>query len=388
MTLFFKRVALEKMPPYGRQVSEVPLQLGVVLRPRTVCLGKELCMMGNGRFDGWPHIIYSQQFSREWLEKMMFPMARSMRLIFQKGGDQFLKGRRMVTLFYRPSTRTRGSFQMAMSYQGGEVAFATENAEKFSSAEKGESLEHATKVWCGYRPDVIVLRHYEEGAAERATRVSSVPIINAGDGPGQHPTQALLDIYTIQERLGRIDDISIAIVGDLKNGRTARSLAYLLAKFDGVRIHFVSPETQKMKKDVLSHLEEKKVSFTEDDDLAPVLQMADPDVIYMLRTQREHGSVVYDLTDRFVLNGEKARLAKKTAIFMHPLPIDSRVKEVRPEIEADPRSVFLTDQIESGLFVRMALLRMILAVPQKRWFGNRFGMWLADRRSRKVIVQG
>lgn len=312
-------------------------------------------------FDGWPHVVRSQQFSRQWIEEELFPLAREMKKVFGCGGNNVLGKKRMVALFYQPSTRTRGSFQLAMSYLGGEVSFATENAEEFSSAFKGESLDHTIKVWCRGRPDVIVLRHNKEGAAEAAAKISSVPIINAGDGPGQHPTQALLDIFTIQEKLGGIDGMSIAINGDLVNNRAARSLAYLLSKFNGVKIHFVSPPQQKMKQDVLSHLREKNTCFKEYDDLKSVLQIADVDVVYMLRTQREHGSVVYDLTDKYVLDGNTAKIAKKSAIFMHPLPIDSRVKEIKPEVENDPRSVFLTDQIDSGYYVRMALLKMILA---------------------------
>ena len=309
-------------------------------------------------FDGWPHIIRSQQFSREWIEKEFFPLAREMKQVFYAGGSKSLCGKRMVNLFYQPSTRTRGSFQMAMSYLGGMVAFATENAAKFSSAEKGESLEHTINVWNCYRPDVIVLRHDTEGSARVAACVSRVPIINAGDGAGQHPTQALLDIFTIQEKLGHIDGISIVINGDLVNNRAARSLAYLLSKFDGVKIHFVSPQMQKMKDDVLDHLREKQVVFTQGEFLAEVIPSAD--VVYMLRTQREYGSAVMDHDTRTVLIAETAKLAKKSAIFMHPLPIDSRVHEIAATVESDPRSVFLTDQVESGICTRMALLKMVM----------------------------
>jgi len=341
-------------------------------------------MRGNGYFDGWPHVVYSQQFSRSWLEREFFPRAREMKQAFCAGGSNLLHGKRMVALFYQPSTRTRGSFQMAMSYLGGEIAFATENAARFSSAEKGESLAHTIKVWNCYRPNVIVLRHDREGAAEIAAKNSSVPIINAGDGSGQHPTQALLDIFTIQQRLGHIDDISIVINGDLINNRAARSLVYLLSKFNNVKIHFISPPTQKMRDDVLNHLREKGISFTEGEILQEVIPAAD--VVYMLRTQREHGSVVFDNDDRHVLDASKASLAKPSAIFMHPLPIDSRVKEIKPEIEKDPRSVFLTDQVESGMCTRMALLSMVVTEHQKHWFVSRFGAWLATRKLRKVTA--
>ena len=311
------------------------------------------------RFEGWPHIIRSQQFSRKWIEEELFPLTKKMQQIIAAGGSNMLCGKSMKTLFFQPSTRTRMSFQMAMHHLGGSIPFATENADEFSSSVKGESTEHTIKVACSYYPSVIVMRHKKEGAAEVAARVSSVPIINAGDGTGQHPTQALLDIFTIQEKLGGIDGISIVINGDLVNNRAARSLAYLLSKFNGVKIHFVSPPCQKMKPDVLEHLQEKGTFFSEGENLAEVIPAAD--VVYMLRTQREHGSAVMDWDNRYVLDVQKADMAKKSAIFMHPLPIDSRVKEIKPEVENDPRSVFLTTQVQSGLFVRMALLKMILA---------------------------
>jgi len=335
-------------------------------------------MRSNGRFAGWPHVVYSQQFSREWIVEEFFPQAREMKKVFLAGGSNLLQGKNMVALFYQPSTRTRGSFQMAMTKLGGGVAFATENAAKFSSAEKGESLDHTIKVWNCYRPDVIVLRHDKEGAAEIAAKVSSVPIINAGDGPAQHPTQALLDVFTIQEKLGRIDGISIVISGDLANNRAARSLVYLLSKWNVV-IHFISPPVQSMKEDVLSHLRERGVSFTEGERLEEKIPLAD--VVYMLRTQREHGSAIFDYDSRYNLDAPKASLAKSSAIFMHPLPIDSRVKEINPEVEKDPRSVFLTDQVESGMCTRMALLSMVIAEKQ-RWLGSRFSYWLASKKRR------
>lgn len=310
-------------------------------------------------FDGWPHIIRSQQFSRKWIEEELFPEAKKMKKIVAAGGSKIFRGRSMMAIFWQPSTRTRMSFQMAMHHLGGEIPFATENAAEFSSTVKGESTEHTIKVACSYKPDVIVMRHKKEGSAAIAAKVSSVPIINAGDGTEQHPTQALLDIFTIHEKLGRIDGISVVINGDLINNRAARSLVYLLSKFDGVKIDFVSPPCQKMKPDVLDHLHEKGTSFTEGENLAEVIPGAD--VVYMLRTQREHGSAVMDHDDRYFLDAKKAKLAKDSAIFMHPLPIDSRVNEIKPEVQEDARSVFLTDQVPSGLFVRMALLKMILA---------------------------
>lgn len=317
--------------------------------------------MWNARFDGWPHVIKSQQFSRQWLENFFFPLSREARDIFKAGGNRSLTGKRMVTLFWQPSTRTRGTFQMAMSYLGGEIPFATENAEEFSSAKKGESLRHTILVWNHYKPDVIVMRHKKEGAAQLAAEISSVPIINAGDGPGQHPTQALLDVFTIQEKLGHIDGISIALVGDLKKGRTPRSLAYLLSKFEGVKIFLISPDISRMKDDVKEHLREKQVWFSEGNDIRKVAPIVD--AVYVIRDQKEysdgsHRPVSGD--DFLVIDKTVMALLPSHAIVMHPLPIDSEVEEIKPEVESDPRLICLTDQLDAGIFTKIALLRIML----------------------------
>ncbi len=317
----------------------------------------------DGKFEGWPHVVKSQQFSRTWFEKELFPTARRMKRLFHTRCSKPLHGKKMATVFYQPSTRTRASFEMAHDFLGGRVVFSTENAKEFSSAAKGESFRHTIQVFKRYQPDIIILRHHEEGAAELAASLCEIPVINAGDGPGQHPTQAMLDIFTITERLGGIDGISIAIVGDLAKNRAARSLAYCLAKFNGVTIHFVSPRDQQMKQDVRGYLRDKKVEFFEWEDIN--LVAARVDVIYMLRAQTEHGSAkngTYDeQNNQFFLDRRVAAIAKPSAVFLHPLPIDSAVCEIRPELEDDKRSVFLNDQVDSGMFVRAALLEMILA---------------------------
>ena len=181
------------------------------------------------------HIVESQQFSRALLEDL-FVLADDMKSQPHHYAGR-LKGQLMAALFYEPSTRTRLSFEAAMLRLGGRT-MGTDNAREFSSAAKGETIEDTIRIVSGYS-DVIVLRHYEQGAARRAAAVSSVPVINAGDGPGQHPTQALLDLYTISDEIGHVDGIRIAMVGDLANGRTVRSLTYLLAKFRDIRVCFV-----------------------------------------------------------------------------------------------------------------------------------------------------
>jgi len=304
------------------------------------------------------HIIEAQQFSREWLEEELFPLADEMEEIARKGGSSDLFGKRMITFFYEPSTRTHASFQIAMYLLGGTVVFSTENAKYFSSLAKGETIEDTIRILTSYRPDVIVLRTDEEGMVKRAAKFSSVPIINAGDGPGQHPTQALVDIYTIKKELKRIDGISIAMVGDLARGRTVRSLSYLLGKFSDIKIYFVAPEAVKMRDDIKEYLKRHDIWFTEERDLRRVAPKVE--VIYQTRIQKERTNLLlsYEKEEGFyIVNQEILDLMKKEAIIMHPLP---RVNEISAEVDSDPRAAYFR-QAENGLYVRMALLKMILA---------------------------
>src|ERR1700680_219395 len=203
------------------------------------------------------HVIESQQFTRSVLEDLL-ARAEEIKAETHRFSGR-LNGRVMAALFYEPSTRTRLSFEAAMWGLGGQT-MGPDNAREFSSAAKGETLEDTIRIVSGYA-DVIVLRHYEEGAAKRAAAVSSVPIINAGDGPGQHPTQALLDLYTIKDELNKIDGIRVALVGDLPNGRTVRSLTYLLSKFKDIKIWFVAPPEVAMRDDIKAHLTEHNVPW-------------------------------------------------------------------------------------------------------------------------------
>jgi aspartate carbamoyltransferase catalytic subunit len=300
------------------------------------------------------HVIESQQFSRELLEEI-FNRADDLRRDPHRASGR-LQGRIMAALFYEPSTRTRLSFEAAMLRLGGRT-MGTDNASEFSSAAKGETLEDSIRIVSGYA-DVIVLRHSAEGAARRAAAVSDVPVINAGDGPGQHPTQALLDMYTLRDELGRIDGLKVAMVGDLANGRTARSLTYLLSKYRGIEIHFIAPAPVAMRQDIKDHLDERQVRWVESEDLESVLPVAD--VVYQTRIQKERFS---DLAAYQAVKGTyridattMARL-RPEAIVMHPLP---RVDEIAPEVDADPRAAYFR-QARNGLFIRMALLDMVLS---------------------------
>src|SRR5438093_7080037 len=228
------------------------------------------------------HVIEAQQFDAPTLAEL-FEVTQQMEKVAEGGGAFNYQNRIMATLFYEPSTRTRFSFETAMHRLGGRV-ISTENAAEFSSVAKGETLEDTIRIINGYA-DVIVMRHYEVGAAKRASAVSRIPVINAGDGVGQHPTQALLDLYTIRKEIGAIEGLRIAMVGDLAQGRTVRSLAYLLSKYRDVKIHFVAPPLLKMKQDILDHLREHHVWFTEETELEAVLP--EVDVVYQTRIQKE-----------------------------------------------------------------------------------------------------
>jgi aspartate carbamoyltransferase catalytic subunit len=300
------------------------------------------------------HVIESQQFSRSLLEELFVQTDEIKREAHRFSGR--LNGRVMAALFYEPSTRTRLSFEAAMLRLGGQT-MGTDNAREFSSAAKGETLEDTIRIVSGYA-DVIVMRHNEEGAAKRAAAVSTVPIINAGDGPGQHPTQALLDLYTIREELRRIDGIRIAMVGDLANGRTVRSLTYLLSKFKDLKIWFVAPPQVAMRDDLKAHLTEHNVPWIETEDLDAVLP--EVDVVYQTRIQKERFADPDEylaLKGIYKIDNRALGLMRKYAIVMHPLP---RVDEIAPEVDADPRAAYFR-QAHNGLQIRMALLDRLLS---------------------------
>jgi aspartate carbamoyltransferase catalytic subunit len=262
----------------------------------------------------------------------------------------------MAALFYEPSTRTRLSFESAMLRLGGRT-IGTDNAREFSSAAKGETLEDTVRILGGYA-DVIVLRHHEAGAAARAAAVSDVPVINAGDGKGQHPTQALLDLYTIKDELGRVDGVRVAIVGDLANGRTARSLAYLLSKYRDVELWFVSPPQVEMGRDIKDHLDRHEVAWHETGDLDAALPKVD--VVYQTRIQKERfaDQAAYQaVRGVYVIDADTMARLSPYAIVMHPLP---RVDEIDPAVDADPRAAYFR-QARNGVQIRMALLDMVLS---------------------------
>lgn len=299
------------------------------------------------------NVIHALQFDREMLEEL-FEVSNQMEKVSRT--DRSLHNHIMISLFYEPSTRTRFSFESAMIRLGGTV-ITTENASEFSSGAKGETLEDSIRVVSGYG-DVIVIRHPQPGSAETAARVANIPVLNAGDGAGQHPTQALLDIYTIYKELGRIDDLTIALVGDLANGRTVRSLAMLMGKnCNNIKIILVSPPNVKMKDDVKDFLTENNVPFEEKDNLKEVAGKAD--IIYQTRIQRERFTCREEYEKArgiFVVDKEIVDAMPEKSIIMHPLP---RVDEISYDVDDDPRAAYFR-QAHNGLFVRMALLKVLL----------------------------
>ncbi len=302
------------------------------------------------------HVVESQQFDREILE-LVFETADMMKedLAGERKLAKYLDGKIMASLFYEPSTRTRFSFESAMRRLGGAV-ITTENAREFSSAAKGESLADSTRIINGYA-DVIVMRHNEAGSAARAAEISKIPIINAGDGAGQHPTQALLDIYTIADSFPEMRGLKITLVGDLRYGRTARSLSYLLTKYEGMEITFVSPPVCRMERDIKDYLDKYQVPWREEEDLAKVIDKAD--CIYMTRVQKErfHSAEDYqEAAGKYILTPELVAKMKPEAIIMHPLP---RVDEIPAEIDSAPQARYF-EQAQNGVYIRMALLYLLL----------------------------
>ncbi len=298
------------------------------------------------------HVVEVGQFDRPEIERL-FDRADFMRAL--PPAARPLAGSILATIFYEPSTRTRLSFESAMLRLGGGV-ISTENAREFSSAIKGESIEDTIRIVEGYA-DAIVIRHYEQGAARRAASVSSVPILNAGDGPGEHPSQALLDLYTIKNELGKVDGLRIALVGDLRFGRTARSLALLCCLTEGTELIFVSPPEVPMGADIRRALDANGVRYHDESNLAEVLPGVD--VVYQTRIQKERFTTREEYEAArgvYVLDQSSFDRLSPKAIVLHPLP---RVDEISTAVDNDPRAAYFR-QAHNGVFVRMALLESVL----------------------------
>jgi aspartate carbamoyltransferase catalytic subunit len=307
------------------------------------------------RENGLSHILDASQFSREWLLDELFPRSDLMREIHRLGDSRLLTGRRMFGLFYQPSTRTRISFESAMTSLGGTVSGIEVLRE--TRERDDEPLEDRVRILSSYGYDILLIRYHEEGGASRAAAASTIPVINAGDGDGQHPTQALLDAYTIHRELGRLHDLEIAVVGDLTYERSVNSLAELLSGASGIRLRFVSPDTLRLRPAIRDRLTAAGASFEELDDLEAVLPTAD--VIYLTRAHSDRMTIAQRFTTErrsYGLDAGVLARMKARAIVLHPLP---RGPELPIGLEGDPR-VAPFRQAENGLYVRMALLTMVL----------------------------
>ncbi|MBI2523963.1 aspartate carbamoyltransferase [Candidatus Peregrinibacteria bacterium] len=302
------------------------------------------------------HILTTRQFlDRDLIEELFGQADRYAEADAQGTLPQILKGKILACVFYEPSTRTRFSFEAAMQKLGGSV-IQTESAGHFSSAMKGETLEDSIRTIGGYA-DAIMLRHSEVGAAERAARVSSVPIINGGDGSREHPTQSLLDLYTIHKELGRMDKFHMGLMGDLLYGRTIHSLIYLLSLSNEIEVTLIAPPPLKLPKEYRDFLTAHRIPFHETDNLPEALPHLD--VLYVTRIQKERFTdpLLYQrMQHTFILTKTLAETLPKHAIILHPLP---RVDEIPTEVDADPRAAYF-QQARNGLSIRMALLAKIL----------------------------
>jgi aspartate carbamoyltransferase len=299
-------------------------------------------------------ILTVKQFSRSDLD-YVFGVAHEMSvMVEQVGAIDLLKGKILANLFYEPSTRTSCSFMAAMQRLGGAVIPI--NEVKSSSVAKGETIGDTVRS-LGCYADVVVIRNPEVGSAALAAEHAITPGINAGDGVGEHPTQALLDTFTIREELGRLDNLNVTLLGDLKNGRTVHSLARLLTRFEGITLHYVSPPTLRMPQEVVDEVAATGIAQTVHESLDEVL--AETDVLYVTRIQKERfeSAAAYDeVKDAFVVTPETLTRAKQAMIVMHPLP---RVNEISVECDDDPRAAYFR-QMEYGMYVRMALLALVL----------------------------
>ena len=298
-------------------------------------------------------ILSVKQFSREDL-KYIFGVAEEMAAIVRRvGATDLLKGTVLANVFYEPSTRTSSSFTAAMQRLGGSVIPI--NEVRYSSVSKGESLPDTIRTLEAYA-DVVVLRHPEVGASANAARYSHKPVINAGDGIGEHPTQALLDLFTIQRELGKVDGLHVAMVGDLKYGRTVHSLARLLCLYD-VEVSLVSPDILRLPEEVKDEVASAGKAFHETRAIEDVIEQVD--VLYVTRVQKERFSDLAEyetVRNLYEVTKELMARAKSNMILMHPLP---RVGEIHYDVDADPRAAYFR-QMENGMFIRMALLAAVL----------------------------
>jgi aspartate carbamoyltransferase catalytic subunit len=296
------------------------------------------------------HVISSSQYTKESLTPL-FALTTKIKNDPSRY-SKALQGKVIATLFYEPSTRTRLSFESAIQRLGASL-ISTENAREVSSSVKGESLVDTVRIIEGYA-DAIVMRHHDNDAADIASKISAVPIVNAGGGSGEHPTQSLLDCFTILEHRSSLDNLSIAVIGDLRYGRTVHSLVKMLSLYDGLTIYGVSLSGLELSEDYIRYIEEHGGRFISCSTLTDV--PSDVDVLYQTRTQRERMSVSEGEVKEIVINQQVLDGFADHTIVLHPLP---RNQEIAPEVDGDLRALYF-EQAKNGMWVRMALLYDLL----------------------------
>lgn len=300
------------------------------------------------------HLISPLDFSVEELDKLL-DLANDIEKNPKKYSE-VCKGKKLATLFYEPSTRTRLSFEAAMMNLGGNVLGFSEAAS--SSAAKGESVADTIQIVSCYA-DIAAMRHPKEGAALVAAKKSNIPVINAGDGGHQHPTQTLTDLLTIKSLKGRLNNVTIGLCGDLKFGRTVHSLINALLRYDNVKFILISPTELKAPKYIIENIKKAGAQYEEVTRIEDVIDSLD--LLYMTRVQKERFFNEEDyirLKDSFILDSKKMEMAKEDMLVLHPLP---RVNEISVEVDSDPRAVYFK-QAQYGVYVRMALILTLLEV--------------------------
>lgn len=311
----------------------------------------------NGNFKG-RDIISLDQFSTKDLDKIFSTTKTMKEIAYNAKPSDILKGNIVTLIFYEPSSRTFGSFAAAVKQLGGQTV-EIQDPQHFSSVSKGETLEDTIRVFEAYS-DAIVIRHPVKGTAQQAAEAASfVPIINAGDGIGEHPTQALLDMATIFEHRGNLDNLTGVMAGDMLNGRTVHSLIRGLSLYNNVTLYLLSPETLKLSREDFAYFQQNGINLHEITSEKDIPK--DADFWYWTRVQKERfeSQEVYEkVKHSFILTTKLIKeKAGKNTIFMHPLP---RVGEIEVSVDEDPRAVYLRSQIRNGMYVRMALLSLVL----------------------------
>ncbi|MEI6280884.1 MAG: aspartate carbamoyltransferase [bacterium] len=297
------------------------------------------------------NIISANQFKKSEIEKILSSAVLMEKAYKKNKIKPILKDKIVACIFFEPSTRTRLSFETAALKLGAKVISA-ENALENSSAHKGETIEDTTKILCSYA-DVVVIRHPIAGTLDKAAKVATKPLINAGDGANQHPTQGFLDLYTIKKEHGRLNNLNIGFGGDLLNSRTLKSLVPFLRLYSGNKFYFISPKQLELPREFIKDLKENEIAFEELRSLDE--KLGELDVLYMTRVQKERFANEKEYNkakDLFIFKKEHLKKLKKNAIIMHPLP---KINEIEREVDADPRAAYFR-QAQNGLYVRMALL--------------------------------